>query len=53
MLQIINQHKAQRNTLLFANMVSDAQGKQFLFANDAKGTEMDTVRVPKKQTWKP
>ena len=38
MLQIINQHKAQRNTLLFANMVSDAQGKQFLFANDAKGT---------------
>jgi len=32
-----HQHKTQRNTLLFVQIVSREDGKTFLFANDAKG----------------
>ena len=33
----VAQHGAKRNILLFVRMVSDAERKTFLFANDAKG----------------
>ena len=38
MAHIINEHKARRNALLFVKMVDSAEGKTFIFANDAKGT---------------
>ena len=38
MAHIINQHKAQRNTLLFIKIESQNEGKTFLVANDAKGS---------------
>lgn len=37
MAHIIDQHKARRNALLFVKLVSSAEGKTFMFANDAKG----------------
>ena len=37
MAHIIDQHKAQRNTLLFVKIATGAEAKTFLFANDAKG----------------
>ena len=48
MAHIIDQHKARRNALLFIKLVRSAEGKQFIFANDAKcGRRWIQIENPK------